>query len=68
MDIGNASKVIEGIEKKKILIKEIHTTMPSPFAFKVILQGFTDIMKIEDKIEFVRRMHQHIKAKIGMKG
>ena len=67
MDIENASKVIEGIEEKKILIKEINTNLPSPFAFNLILQGFTDLMKIEDKVEFVRRMHQQIMAKINVK-
>ena len=64
MDIENAAKVIEGIEQKKILIKEINTNLPSPFAFNLILQGFADLMKIEDKVEFVRRMHQQIMAKI----
>ena len=67
MDIGNAAKVIEGIEQKKILIKEIHTRLPSPFAFNLIIQGFTDVMKIEDKVEFIRRMHQQVLAKIKVK-
>lgn len=64
MDIENTKNVIEGIEKKMILVKEIHTSIPSPFTFNLILQGFTDIMKIEDKVEFVRRMHEQIMAKI----
>ena len=64
MDIENAAKVIEGIEQKKILVKEINTNLPSPFAFNLILQGFTDVMKIEDKVEFIRRMHEQIMAKI----
>ncbi len=64
MDIENTTKVIEGIEKKMILVKEIHTSIPSPFSFNLILQGFTDIMKIEDKAEFLRRMHEQVMAKI----
>ncbi|MBI2657087.1 ATP-dependent helicase [Candidatus Woesearchaeota archaeon] len=64
MDINSASKVVEGIEQKKILVKEIHTSLPSPFAFNLIIQGFTDIMKIEDKVEFVRRMHEQVMARI----
>ena len=68
MDIENAAKVIEGIEKKMILIKEIHISLPSPFAFNLILQGLTDIMKIEDRIEFMRRMHEQIMAKIKVSG
>jgi len=67
MDIENAQKVIDGIEKKNILIKEINTTIPSPFAFNLIAQGITDILKIEDRIEFLRRMHKNVLAKIGMK-
>ena len=68
MDIENASKVIEGIEQKKILVDEIRTNLPSPFAFNLILQGFTDLMKIEDRAEFVRRMHEQVMAKIKIKG
>jgi ATP-dependent Lhr-like helicase len=64
MDIGNAAKVIEGIEQKKILVKEIHNSLPSPFAFNLVLQGFTDIMKIEDRLEFMRRLHEQVMAKI----
>ncbi len=67
MDAENATNVIQGIEEKKILVKEITTTLPSPFAFNLILQGFTDLMKIEDKVEFIRRMHKQIEAKIGIK-
>ena len=64
MDIDNTAKVVEGIEKKNIVIKEINTKIPSPFAFNLILQGSTDIMKIEDKVEFIRRMHEQVMAKI----
>ncbi|MBU1004513.1 MAG: ATP-dependent helicase [Nanoarchaeota archaeon] len=67
MDIENAQKVIKNIEDKKIKIDEIHTPMPSPFALNLITQGRTDIMKIEDKMEFLRRVHNNIIAKIGSK-
>ncbi len=67
MDIENAKKVIEGIEQKKIKVEEIYTTIPSPFAFNLIAQGISDILKIEDRVEFLRRMHKNVLAKIGMK-
>jgi len=67
MDVDNAQKIIEGIEKGKIKIKEITTTIPSPFAFNLIAQGVTDILKIEDRVEFLRRMHKNVLAKIGVK-
>ncbi|MBW2977174.1 ATP-dependent helicase [Candidatus Woesearchaeota archaeon] len=67
MDIENAKKVIEGIEKENIKIKEINTTIPSPFAFNLIAQGITDILKIEERVEFLRRMHKYVLAKISIK-
>ncbi len=67
MDIGNAKLVLEGIEKRKIKVEEIHTNVPSPFAFNLIIQGYTDVFKIEDKVEFLRRMHKNVLAKIALK-
>ena len=67
MDIENAVKILEEIEKDNIKVKEITTNLPSPFAFNIVLQGYVDVMKIEDKQEFLRRMHTMILAKIGKK-
>lgn len=67
MDIENTKKVLKGIEDGTIAIKEIDTKIPSPFAFNLALQGYMDILKIEDKHEFLRRMHEMILAKIGGK-
>ena len=67
MDVDNAQKVIEGVEQGGIKIEEITTTIPSPFAFNLIAQGVTDILKIEDRVEFLRRMHKNVLAKIGFK-
>ncbi|MBW2984407.1 ATP-dependent helicase [Candidatus Woesearchaeota archaeon] len=67
MDIESAKKVLEDIEKKKIKVEEANTTIPSPFAFNLIIQGYTDVFKIEDKVEFLRRMHQNVLAKISLK-
>ena len=67
MDIENTKKVIQGIEDGKIKIEQIFTDMPSPFAFNLIVQGYTDILKMEDKIEFLKRMHNNVLAKISLK-
>jgi len=66
MDIKNSEKIIEHIEHKRITITEIQTDMPSPFAFNIITMGYTDIMKMEDKSAFLRRMHDMVKAKISL--
>lgn len=67
MDFDNALNIVKCIEEKDIKVKEIFTNVPSPFAFNLIMQGYTDILKIEDKIEFLRRMHQNVLAKIALK-
>lgn len=64
MDIENTIKIMKEIEDKKIEIKELHTTIPSPFAFNLVLQGSLDILKMEDRTEFLRRMHQKLLAQI----
>lgn len=67
MDIKNASEVIDHIQQKNIKIEEIHTDVPTPFAFNLIMQGYTDILRMEDRIEFLKRMHAEVLAKIGIK-
>ncbi len=67
MDIENATKVLKEIKEGKIEVTQIHTTIPSPFACNVVTQGYTDVLKMENKVEFLRRMHQQILAKIGKK-
>ena len=67
MDIENAKKVVEGIEQKKIRVKEINIGIPSPFAFNLVLLGRSDLIKIEEKHEFLKRMHNEVLAKIELK-
>ncbi len=66
MDIENAKVILKDIEQDKIKSKEIHTPIPSPFAFNLVLQGRLDVLKIEDKIDFLRRMHNMVLAKISL--
>jgi hypothetical protein len=67
MDIANARKIIEGIEAKTIKLEEFYVNVPSPFAFNMIAMGYTDLLKIDDKIEFLKRMHELVKVKIELK-
>ncbi len=67
MDIEHAKWVLEQIESRKIKIKEVFNDLPSPFAFNLVAEGYTDIMRIEDKVEFLQRMHNMVLAKISLK-
>ena len=64
MDLPDAREVISNIEQGKLVIEEISTNLPSPFAFNIVLQGYSDILKIEEKREFLKRMHELILKEI----
>jgi ATP-dependent Lhr-like helicase len=65
MDIDGARKVIEGIEQGLIRVKQTNSPFPSPFALNIAAQGRIDLMKIEDKLEFIRRMHEAVEREIA---
>ncbi|MBN1386133.1 ATP-dependent helicase [Candidatus Woesearchaeota archaeon] len=67
MDIENTEKVLKRIEGKDLEVREISTELPSPFAFNLIAQGFSDILKMEEKAEFLKRMHEMVSLKISLK-
>ncbi len=67
MDIENAKLVLKEISEGKIKIKEITTNIPSPFAVNIAVQGYLDLLKMEDRMEFLKRMHKMVLAKIGKK-
>jgi len=58
MDIENAKNVLEWIKSGKIKISMDYVKIPSPFALNLLLQGHMDIMRMEDKQEFLQRMHE----------
>jgi len=66
MDIESTLKVLKRIENDEVNIKEHVTRIPSPFAFNLALRGFTDILKAEDRQEFLQNMHNMVLAKIGL--
>ena len=65
MDIQSTKQVIGLMEEGKIKVVEKTVTIPSPFAFGLLLEGHMDVLTIEDKVEFLRRMHEMILAKIA---
>jgi ATP-dependent Lhr-like helicase len=67
MDVENASKVLDGIRSGKIKVETVSTDIPSPFALNLIAQGYMDYMKMEDRLEFIKRMHQATLLRIRRK-
>ena len=63
MDIKNAEKVLRWIENGIVKVKVKKLPFVSPFALNLVLQGRSDLIKMEDRASFLKRMHQlHLKA------
>jgi ATP-dependent helicase Lhr and Lhr-like helicase len=58
MDLHNAKNILKEIEEKKIRLEISFAKFPSPFALNLLLEGHKDLMRLEDKQEFLKRMHQ----------
>ena len=58
MDIQNAKLVLSWIKSGVVKTKIVETEVPSPFATNLILQGYSDLIKIEDRQDFLKRMHE----------
>ncbi len=67
MDLKNAKLVLEWIKKGKIKVEKIQLNTPSPFAFNIYAMGRSDIVKMESRIEFIKRMHERVLKEIGKK-
>jgi len=64
MDVENAERILNQIKDNKIKIDTIATEIPSPFALNLIAQGYMDVLRMEDRLEFIRRMHEAVLMRI----
>lgn len=68
MDVEHALEVVRGIEQKRIKTVLIRTPFVSPFGLNLYLQGKSDLLSLEDKLSFLKRMHQLHRKSIEGKG
>lgn len=63
MDIKSAELVLKWIESERVKIKVKKLPLASPFALNMVLEGRSDLIRMEDKASFLKRMHElHLKA------
>ncbi len=58
MDINNAENILRKIERKEINFEVIRTPLLSPFGLNLITQSHADFIKVEDRVNFLKRMHE----------
>jgi ATP-dependent Lhr-like helicase len=61
MNIENTSKVLDMINKNDVKIVRKDCKVISPFAINLILQSHADVIRVEDKIEFIKRVYSELK-------
>jgi ATP-dependent Lhr-like helicase len=64
MDVNHAEDVIEGLREGRISYEMSETSIPSPFSHNLLLQGSTDVIKMDDKKERLQQMHQQVLDRI----
>jgi ATP-dependent Lhr-like helicase len=60
MDIENATEGINKLNRSEIKIVKKNTAVVSPFAINLILQGHSDLIKVEDKTTFIKRVYAEL--------
>ncbi|MCR4403955.1 MAG: ATP-dependent helicase [Candidatus Acetothermia bacterium] len=60
MDIAGAAQILQEIREGKIRLEGRLSPTPSPFALGIILHGRSDLIKAEDRQEFLQRFYQQL--------
>jgi ATP-dependent Lhr-like helicase len=65
MDIENAKLVLSWVKEGRVRVVKKNTSVISPFAINLILSAHADVIKIEDKIDFIKRVYKKLREKNG---
>jgi len=57
MDINNAELILKAVEDGKIKISVKRVPLVSPFGLILITQSHADLIRMEDRVHFLKRMH-----------
>ncbi len=66
MDMPHAKEIITAIEQGMIKVHVLNLPTFSPFAFNLIAQGHYDLVKLEDRLSFIKRMHEKVMAHVAI--
>lgn len=58
LHMDEAIDYLEKLKRKRLVINA--PPVPSPFAFNLVAQGSKDVVVIEDRREFIRKMHERL--------
>lgn len=65
MDLENAQKILDEIRTGQIELEGFVSPSPSPFALHIVMHARSDIIKVEDRQQFLQRMYERLAAVTG---
>ncbi|MDY6774041.1 MAG: hypothetical protein SVS85_02475, partial [Candidatus Nanohaloarchaea archaeon] len=65
MDVEHAEEVMEKVREGERDVEVIETDLPSPFAHHLVLQGQSDVVRLEDKKKRLQQLHEKVMERIG---
>jgi ATP-dependent Lhr-like helicase len=68
MDLPNAQRLLSWIEQGKVKVKKVNVPLVSPFGLNLLMQSHADLVSVEDRVNFLKRMHTLQLGIIGEKG
>ncbi|MFH0970778.1 MAG: ATP-dependent helicase [Candidatus Diapherotrites archaeon] len=60
MDLPHAKEIVTKIEQGMIKVTILPLDTFSPFSFNLIAQGHYDVIRLEDRLTFIKRMHEKV--------
>ncbi len=63
MDLDNAKKIFKLLKSKKIKTQILHYNNPSLFAVNIVSHGLSNIVRVEDKLNYLKEIYFLIKNK-----
>lgn len=64
MDVDHATFILEEITAGRITVSAIDTDVPTPFAQGLVSRAYMDVLRVEERREFIKRMQQSILMQI----
>ncbi len=64
MDIKHTREVINNLSEEEIRYEVVDSEIPSPFSHNLLLQGSTDVIRMEDKKERLQKLHKQVLERI----
>ena len=58
MDIAHACEIVKKIDNGELKVKIVDTPLVSPFGLNLMVQSHSDLIKMEERAAFLKRMHE----------